>query len=147
MATRKKQQSDAKDLAGVRAAIDRLRSAYESAVASGDLSAFAPLIAEGAVMVRPGAVDWTAMAADAGGAPFPPGATIAIRPIEVIALSSEWAYEFGTSTTTYTPQGAGVPVKLRDTYLILLRNTGDGWKAYREVASSAPPPGGWPERE
>ncbi len=22
--------------------------------------------------------------------------------------------------------------------------SGDGWKAYREVASAAPPPGGWP---
>ncbi len=34
--------------------------------------------------------------------------------------------------------------QLRDTYLILFRNTGDGWKAFREVASSSPPPGGWP---
>ena len=72
------------------------------------------------------------------------GARIKIRPIELVALSSEWAYEFGTSTTTYTPPGATEPVKLRDTYLILLRNTGDGWKAYREVASASPPPSGWP---
>jgi ketosteroid isomerase-like protein len=141
------QKSDTKDLSHVRAAIDQLRSAYESAVASGDLRAFAPLIAAGAVFVRPGATDWTAMAADARGAPFPPGARIEIRPIEVVALSGEWAYEFGTSTTTYTPQGASVPVKLHDTYLILLRNTGAGWKAYREVASSSPPPGGWPEED
>jgi ketosteroid isomerase-like protein len=128
----------------VKADIDRLRAAYESAVASGDVSLMMPLLAEGAVMVHPGAPDWEAMAAAAGGAPFPPGARIVIKPIEVVPLSAEWAYEFGTSTTTYTPRGASQPVKLHDTYLILLRNTGDGWKAYREVASSSPPPGGWP---
>ena len=95
-------------------------------------------------MVQPGAPDWNAMAAAAKGAPFPPGATIAIKPIEVVALSREWAYEFGTSITTYTPEGADTAQQLRDTYLVLFRNTGDGWKAYREVASAAAPPSGWP---
>jgi hypothetical protein len=106
--------------------------------------ALTPLLAQGAVMVQPGAPDWNAMAATAKGAPFPPGATIATKPIEVVALSREWAYEFGTSITTYTPDGATGAQQLRDTYLVLFRNTGDGWKAYREVASAASPPGGWP---
>ena len=128
----------------IKTEIDRLRSAYEAAVASGDPRSLMPLLAEGAVMVRPGAPDWNAMAVAAAGAPFPPGARIKIRPLEIVPLSSEWAFEFGTSITTYTPSGASEPVKLRDTYLILLRNTGDGWKAYREVASASPPPGGWP---
>lgn len=140
-------QSRTPDSPDVKAEIDQLRAAYEAAVASGDSSAMASLLAEGAVMVHPGAPDWNAMAAAAAGAPFPPGARIVIRPMEVVALSSEWAYEFGTSTTAYTPPGSDEVVKLRDTYLILLRNTGDGWKAYREVASAAPPPGGWPEEE
>ena len=56
----------------------------------------------------------------------PPGATIAIKPIEVVSLSREWAYEFGTSITTYTPEGADTAQQLRDTYLVLFRNTGDG---------------------
>jgi ketosteroid isomerase-like protein len=128
----------------IKAAIDKLRSAYETAVASGRVEAIYPLLAEGAVMVHPGAPDWKAMAEAAGEAPFPAGAKIAINPIEVVALSEEWAYEFGTATTTYTPQGSTEAIRLRDTYLLLLRNTGDGWKAYREVASSSPPPGGWP---
>lgn len=140
-------ESRHQDSSVAQAEIDKLRAAYESAVASGDPSAIAPLLAEGAVMVRPGSPDWNAMAAAAQGAPFPPGARIVIKPREVVALSAEWAYEFGTSTTTYTPPGASEPVKLHDTYLILLRNTGDGWKAYREVASAAPPPGGWPGEE
>ena len=84
------------------------------------------------------------MAADAAGAPFPPGAKIKITPIEVVALSQEWAYEFGTATTTYMRESSGEVVELHDTYLILFRNSGKGWQAYREVASAAPPPGGWP---
>jgi len=104
-----------------------------------------PLLEEGAVFVRPGAPEWEAMAAAAPGLPFPPGAQIAISPIEVVELSKEWAYEFGTAITTYTPQGSqAAAIQLHDTYLVLFRNTGNGWKAYREVASSGPPPGGWP---
>jgi ketosteroid isomerase-like protein len=133
------------DFSAIRAEIDELRSEYETAVAAGDSTAMATLLADGAVMVRPGSPDWDAMAAAASGAPFPPGAKIAITPIEVVPLNKEWAYEFGTATTTYTPEGSNTTLQLRDTYLILFRNTGKGWKAYREVASSAPPPGGWPQ--
>ena len=133
------------DPSAVRAEIDKLRSEYESAVAAGDSNAMSALLADGVVMVRPGGPDWDAMAAAASGAPFPPGAKIAISPIEVVSLSKEWAYEFGTATTTYTPEGSDQVLELRDTYLILFRNTGKGWQAYREVASSSPPPSGWPD--
>jgi hypothetical protein len=135
----------AAEQASIRAEIDKLRAQYEAGVASGTPESLTPLLAQGAVMVQPGAPDWNALAAAAKGAPFPPGATIAIKPIEVVALSREWAYEFGTSITTYTPEEASAAQQLRDTYLVLFRNTGDGWKAYREVASAASPPGGWPD--
>ena len=138
-------QLGAAEQASVKAEIDALRSAYEAAVAAGNPAELTPLLADGAMMVRPGAPDWNAMAAAAKGAPFPPGATIAIKPMEVVALSREWAYEFGTSITTYTPEGADTAQQLRDTYLVVFRNTGDGWKAYREVASAAAPQGGWPK--
>jgi len=59
---------------------------------------------------------------------------------ELLEESDEWAYDFGTSTATYTPEGASAPRTLRDTYLLLLRNREDGWELYREVASSALPP-------
>jgi ketosteroid isomerase-like protein len=133
-----------RDSAATRDEIDKLRARYEAAVASGTPESLIPLLADGAVLVQPGAPDWNAMAAAAKGAPFPPGATITIKPIEVVELNREWAYEFGTSITTYTPEGSGTAQQLRDTYLVLFRNTGDGWKAYREVASAAPPPKGWP---
>ncbi len=140
------EQRASAETATLRAGIDALRSEYEKVVAAGDPNAIAALLAEGAVMVPPGGPDWDAMFAAASGAPFPPGAKIDIRPIEVVVLSKEWAYEFGTATTTYTPNGAEEARQLRDTYLILFRNAGDGWKAYREVASSNPPPQGWPEQ-
>jgi len=127
-----------------RAEIDKLRSAYEAAVAAGDAGAMSPLLDEDAVLVQPGAPDWAAMAAAAPGSPFPPGTRIAINPIEVVELSKEWAYEFGTATTTYTPRDSQAAVRLHDTYLVLFRNRGMGWKVYREVASSGPPPGGPP---
>jgi len=133
------------DPSAVRAEIDKLRSEYETAVSSGDANAMTSLLAEGAVFVRPGGPDWDAMAAAAGGAPFPPGAKIKITPIEVVALSKEWAYEFGTATTSYKREDSAEASELRDTYLILFRNSGKGWQAYREVASSAPPPSGWPD--
>jgi hypothetical protein len=134
----------AAEQAAIRAEIDKLRAAYQAAVASGNPETMGSLLAVGSVMVQPGAPDWNAMAEAAKGAPFPPGATITIKPAEVVAFNREWAYEFGTSITTYTPEGAVTPQRLRDTYLVVFRNTGNGWKAYREVASAAPPPGGWP---
>ena len=103
-----------------------------------------PLLADGALMVRPGGPDWDAMAAAASGAPFPPGAKIAITPIEVVSLSKEWGYEFGTATTTYylrLRQRTRAAGHLSHPF----RNTGKGWQAYREVAKSAPPPSGWPD--
>jgi len=138
-------QPAAVDPSAIRQEIDKLRSDYETAVSSGDANAMTPLLAVGAVMVRPGSPDWDALAADASGAPFPHGARIKISPIEVVALSKEWAYEFGTATTTYMREGSDEVLKLHDTYLILFHNSGNGWQAYREVASAAPPPTGWPD--
>jgi ketosteroid isomerase-like protein len=129
----------------VRAEIDKLRSAYEAAVAAHDADAIQRILAEGAVMVRPGTPEWDAMAAAASGIPFPAGARITIHPIEVVALSEEWAYEYGTAATTYTHPDSSESIQLRDTYLLLLHKTCNGWRAYREVASSSPPPGGWPD--
>lgn len=128
------------DTAAVRATIDSLRAAWEAGVAAGDYESMGALLADGAVMVQPGGPGWDSLAIAASGAPFPPGTTIDITPIEVGVLSPEWAYEFGTSAVTYTPAGSDATRKLSDTYLILFRKTAGGWKVYREVASSNAPP-------
>lgn len=132
--------AEALDTAAARAAIDTLRSTYEGAVASGNFESMGAMLAEGAVMVRPGGPQWDSFFA-ASPLPFPPGSTIDIEPIEVHVASREWAYEFGNSTVTYTPKGASESRSLRDTYIVIFRNTGGGWKVYREVASSNLPQG------
>jgi hypothetical protein len=121
-----------------------MRTLYEQCVATGDFETMGTLLAEGAVMVGPGGPQWDALRA-ASDFPWPPGSTLEIRPIEVRVLSDEWAYEFGTSTATYTPAGASEPQTLRDTYLVLFRNSPAGWKLYREVASPDLPASGTPE--
>ena len=51
--------------ASIKTEIDALRARFEAAVASGVLEQISPLLADGAVMVQPGAPDWNAMAAAA----------------------------------------------------------------------------------
>lgn len=127
------------DTVAVRAAIDTLRSAYMEAVASGNYAGMGGMLAEGAVMVPPGGPQWDSMYAESE-LPFPPGASINIEPIEVRVAGPEWAFEYGNATVTYTPKGTSEPRSMKDTYVIIFRNTGDGWKVYREVASSNLPP-------
>lgn len=128
------------DEAAVRAEIDRLRDGFEEFVSTLDMTIAEPMIAEGAVMVPPAGNGWNEMLAAGGDAPYPAGSSIEITPIETVVIDGEWAYEMGTSVFTWTPEGADEPVELRDTYLILLRNQGDGWKIWREVASANMPP-------
>jgi hypothetical protein len=127
------------DTAGVIATIDSMRSLFERSVAGGDFDTMFGMLAEGALMVGPGGPSWDSLRA-ASPYPWPPGATLEMRPIETVVLSEQWAYDFGTSTATYTPPGSTERRTLRDTYLLLLRNTEDGWKIYREVASPDLPP-------
>lgn len=133
------------DTAAVVAALDSIRALYEEAVAARDFAAMAGVLADGAIMVGPGGPAWDSLRAASDG-PWPPGATIAITPIEVRVLSDQWAYEFGTSVATYTPPGARRVRTLTDTYLVLFRRTPVGWKLYREVASPAAPPEPSPDR-
>lgn len=129
------------DTGGVIAIIDSMRTLYEQSVARGDFETMSGMLADGAVMVGPGGPSWDSLRA-ASPYPWPPGATLEITPLETVVLSEEWAYDFGTSMATYTPPGASERRTLRDTYLLLLRNTEDGWKLYREVASPSLPPEG-----
>lgn len=133
------------DEAAALAAIDEQRRNFENAVASGDIAALGALITQETVMVQPGSAEWKVMQAQAGGLPFAPGARIDITPLETKAFNEEWAYGFGASVITYPDAATGEDVELRDTYLIVLRNDGTGWKPFREVASASPPPDGWPQ--
>ncbi len=124
--------------------IDQARAQFEAAVASGEPSALMALMHPDTVIVQPGSEDWKALRTAAAGAPFPQGAAIEITPLETKVFNEEWAYDFGASRVTYPDPETGEEIELRDTYLLILRNTGSGWKPYREVASASPPPAGWP---
>ena len=127
------------DEAAVRAELEGLRTQFLTFVRTGDMSLLQTMLAEGAMMIPPAGNGWSEMLAAAGETPFPIGSTIEMSPRELIVIDDEWAYEFGSSVFTWTPEG-GEPEELRDTYLILFRNQGDGWKIWREVASANLPP-------
>lgn len=125
------------DTAAVLASVDSLRSAYQEAVAAGDWQRLETMVTEDAIMVMPGSAAWDSMETASEG-PFPPGATLEINSMEVGVLAADWAYDMGSSTVTWTPEGADEERTLRDTYLVLLHRTEDGWKVHREVANSRP---------
>ena len=125
------------------AAIDELRGEFQRAIAEQDFAALGQMMHPEAIQVMPASAEWLAMNEVKGDAPFAPQYTITITPIETRIINNEWAYDFGNSVSTYVPEEGAEPIRVRDTYLLLLRNTGDGWKLYREVASASPPPGGW----
>lgn len=130
------------DREAIIAEVYELRDSFEEFIATLDMEMAGPMLAEGAIMVPPAGNGWSDMlaAAAAIGAPYAPGMTAEITPIETVVINEEWVYDFGTSVFTWTPEGADEPVVLEDTYLILLRNQGDGWKVWREVASANLPP-------
>lgn len=128
-------QGVAVDTTAVLSAIDSLRNSYQEAVATENYKNLSSLVTESAIMVQPGSPEWESMRSETQ-YPFPPGATIDIKPIEVQVMSEKWAYEYGNATITYTPKGSKELKTLRDSYLVLLKNTADGWKVHREVASS-----------
>lgn len=127
------------DTASVLESMDSLRSGYQQAVADGDWERLGTMVSEDALVVNAGGAAWDSLAA-ASDAPFPEGATLEVTPRETRVLSADWVYEIGTGEVTWTPEGADEPRTLRDTYLVLLHRTEDGWKLHREVASSRPLP-------
>lgn len=123
------------DTTSILTSLDSLRSNYQTAVNDGNFEKLSILVTEDAKMVQPGASEWDTMRKASEG-PFPKGATINIKPMETHVMSNDWVYEMGSSTITYRPEGADDSITLKDTYLVILKRTDDGWKVHREVASA-----------
>lgn len=128
------------DTAAAMAGIDSLRSGYAEVVEARDWQALGSLVTGDVLVVGASSPAHDSLRADAGDAPFPPGATLEITPHETRLLAEDWAYEIGTGTVTWTPEGADEPRTASDTYLVIFHRTADGWKLHREVASSNPLP-------
>lgn len=134
------------DTAAVMSSLDSMRTAFEEAVKAGDYEAQGSVYTSDALFSAPmtpvvrGRDSIVAVQRRA----TPAGADLVIEPMEVRILSAGWAYEYGTATLSFTPEGADGPVEVGSTYLILLRRTPDGWKIHRETLSADGPPPGMP---
>lgn len=133
------------DTAAVEASLDSVRSAFEAATEAGDYDAQAAAFAEDAIYSPP--MSPPVRGRDSIRAHLerstPSGATLRLRPVDTRILGPDRAYEYGTATTTFTPEGADEPRSASSTYAVFLERTAAGWKIVQEVVSShQPPPGG-----
>lgn len=132
------------DTAAVRASIDTLRQAYLEAYNAGDAAAVASLYTGDAVFLPADAppvegrdsirAHWERFLAA--------GPTLEVESHEVTPLSPSWTTSGGLYRVTVTPEGAEEPTTVRGSYLLLFRNTPEGWKLFRHSATydSVPPP-------
>lgn len=132
------------DTAAILASLDSLRSGFEDAFNAGDYETAASFVHPEMIYSPPGHPPIrgrdSVIAYDRRA--FPAGASIEIEPIDTRILSGEWAYDYGISTVTFTPEGADEAQSVETTYLVIVRKTDDGWKVYRESLSSNAPMGG-----
>lgn len=131
-------QQTAVNTAAVQATLDSLRSAYMEAYNAGDFEKTAKVSHPEMIYSPPGhpPIRGRDSVAAHEKKTRPPGATIDLKPIDTRILSSEWVYEFGTATVTFTPEGADSSRSAKSTYLAIFRKTPDGWKTYRETIST-----------
>ncbi|WP_234571782.1 YybH family protein [Rhodohalobacter sp. 614A] len=123
------------DREAVIADINEMRNNFMQAVKTRDMATLGSMMTEGTIMVLPASEGWMDMKAQAQG-PLPYD-SLSITPNEIEVINNEWAFEMGSTVSYYTPEGQSEPVELPDTYIMIFRNQGDGWKLYREVASGA----------
>lgn len=135
------------DTAAVKAAVDSLRDAYLEAYNSGEAGQVAALYTQDAVYLPadgPPVTGRDSIQAALTQA-LAPGPTLEVDSHEVIPLSPDWTSSGGTYRVTVTPEGAEEPRVIEGSYLILFRQTAEGWKLFRHAATldSLPPtPGG-----
>jgi uncharacterized protein (TIGR02246 family) len=128
------------DESEIGAALNELADTIKLAYATGDVDLYASAFAEDAVISMPGIYPVRGIAAIRelfiNRPQLPPGATFQVEPSEIEVLSAEWAYAFGIDTVTYPSADGGEESKETMTFIVLIRNTSDGWKTYREVLSA-----------
>lgn len=137
-------EAAAVDTAAIEATFDSLRAAFQDAVAAGDFEAQAAFYAEDAIFSPP--MEAPVRGRDQIRAVLerstPPGSTLEINPMDFRVLGPDLVYEYGTSTFTFTPEGAAEAQSMDVTYFALFRRAGDRWQLEREVLGLNAPPGG-----
>lgn len=94
-------QQAAVDTASVLTAVDSMQALFERSANARDLKRLRGIMANGAVVVGPGGLEWNSLS-EASEGPWPPGAQLDIKSIEDGVLGTEWAYDFAVTTVTYT---------------------------------------------
>lgn len=133
------QETSSVDTAAVKAELDSLRSAYEEAYAKGDVENAVNTVAHSEMIYSPpfhSPIRGPDSAIAHERQARPSEATLDVEPMEVAILSPEWAYEFGTATVSFTPEGDKSAQTVGSTYLIVFRKTAEGWRSFRESISS-----------
>lgn len=125
------------DTASVEAAVDSLRGAFLAAYNAGNAAGLAPLYAADAVFLPANAppVEGRDSIRAHFDRLFSAGPSLKVSPHEVKPLGPDWTTAGGTFRVTTTPEGAEEPTVTKGSYLILLRQTADGWKLFRHVAT------------
>ncbi len=128
------------DSDAIMASLIELAETVKTAYRTNDADLYASTLTEDAMVSMPGAPPVhgreALKAAFMSRAPLPPGATFVVDPEELEILSHEWAYALGTDTLTIPGSGDAPPVVQKITFMVLLHNTPEGWKTFREVLSS-----------
>lgn len=125
---------------GVKEALGELAARIKRAYAENDADLYLSAFDEDAIVSMPGnpparGHDQLRKAFEAR-PELPPGATFQVVPLELDAISPDWAYAYGTDVLEFTPQGAEAAVRQTMSFLVLIRNTPAGWKTFREVVSA-----------
>jgi ketosteroid isomerase-like protein len=126
------------DIQAELASIEETRAAFELAIKEKRYEDLGQLATPDFIGVSPGSEDWMEYKR-LREEPFGQFSydSIIMQPQETIIVSDTVAYDFGTSSVYYTNEH-GEPVKLEDTFLVILKkDKNDGkWRIHREVASA-----------
>ena len=135
-------EAKAAAMAADRAAIDKLRSDYQSAFNSNDASAAAAHFTESAVSMPPNeeALSGRQAITDHMVAMFEGMSAELTISSEEVEVAGDWAFDRGSFTMKMTPKGDGEPVEDKGKYLVISQKETDGsWKIAREVWNSDNP--------
>ena len=129
-------------MAADRAAIDKVRSDYQSDFNSNDASAAGTHFTESAVSMPPNheALIGRQAITDDMGAMFEGMSAELTISSEEVEVAGDWAFDRGTFTMKMTPKGDGEPMEDKGKYIVILEKQADGsWKLAREVWNSDNP--------
>ncbi len=127
------------DKEAAKAEIDEVRNNFMAMVESGDYSPMEGMAHPDFTSAGPTGPEWDEFRSHATAGPYPAGAKMVISPMDLTIINDTWAFEMGKTEVTYLPEGAEEAMILHDTYLMIFKNEGDGWKLYREVATNELP--------